>query len=188
MAAVSKLKGLHTRPHKGRVREGPCGKESYAASTRRKDTEVLDQGWALDHHHQRELPLRVQGWRLKEGDLKGVPCGWSPTEDTGPYSTRWLLAKEKRFQGMWELVVFVSRTRWSKLNLRVGALAYTRETGQVYPWIELQACLRWGRMDHLVKVVLYMSSMPSSLQPLLTVLQKKQQDFFKKKDDVNVKY
>ena len=43
-------------------------------------------------------------------------------------------------------------------------------------------------MDHLVKVVLYMSSMPSSLQPLLTVLQKKQHDFFKKKDDVNVKY
>ena len=39
---------------------------------------------ALDH--QRELPLRAQGWRLKEGDLKGVPCGWSPTEDTGPYS------------------------------------------------------------------------------------------------------
>lgn len=38
--------------------------------------------------HQRELPLRAQGWRLKEGDLKGVPCGWSPTEDTGPYSTR----------------------------------------------------------------------------------------------------
>ena len=33
-------------------------------------------------------------------------------------------------------------------------------------------------MDHLVKVVLYMSSMPSSFQPLLTVLQKKLQDDF----------
>lgn len=82
-ACNSTVQGHHTQPHKGSLREGPCGKESYAASTRRKDTEGLDQGWALDH--QREWPLRAQGWRLNEGDLKGVPCGWSPTEDTGPY-------------------------------------------------------------------------------------------------------